>query len=229
MIKTRVLLAEDEADAREILSFYLNTIFDEVVVAQDGAEGLRLYESNLKAGKKFDLILSDIKMPHVDGLEMLGRIYALDKSQKFIIVSAYQDEEKLLQSIHLRVIGYFLKPLNIDNVMDMLRQAKEEVIKEKAQMPQKIYIDAHYSYDVNEKLLYEDNKIVKLSKQETQVLDLLIKNKGKIVEIAAIKVHLWGSVEILNATFRTTIKRLKDKLEVHDFIVSRKGLGYIIE
>jgi len=226
MIRTRVLLCEDEKDAREILSFYLNTIFEEVVVAEDGLEGLNTYKSNLENGTAFDLVLTDIKMPNMDGMEMLETIYEINKDQKFIIVSAYQDEEKLLKSINLRVLGYFVKPLNVDNVMNMLQKAKEEVLQEREN---NIKINVIYTYDKNEKLLYEEGKIVKLSKRETQVLDILMQSKGKIVPTDRFKEEIWGTTEKLDSTFRTVVKRLKDKVKRDDFILSRKGQGYMIE
>jgi DNA-binding response OmpR family regulator len=226
MIKTRVLLCEDEKDAREILSFYLNTIFEEVVVAEDGLEGLKTYQSNLENGTAFDLVLTDIKMPNMNGMEMLETIHSLNKDQKFIIVSAYQDEEKLLKSINLRVLGYFVKPLNVDNVMNMLQKAKEEVLQEREN---NIKINAIYTYDKNEKLLYEEGKIVKLSKRETQVLDILMQSKSKIIPTDRFKEEIWGTTEKLDSTFRTVVKRLKDKVKRDDFILSRKGQGYMIE
>jgi len=226
MIKTRVLLCEDEKDAREILSFYLNTIFEEVVVAEDGLEGLEIYRQSIESGTVFDLVLTDIKMPNMDGMEMLETIHALNKNQKFIIVSAYQDEEKLLKSINLRVLGYFVKPLNVDNIMGMLQKAKDEVLSERESI---ITINALYTYDKNEKLLYEEGKIVKLSRRETQVLDILMRSKGKIVKTDTFKEEIWGSTEKLDSTFRTVVKRLKDKVIRKDFILSRKGQGYIIE
>ncbi len=226
MIRTRVLLCEDESDAREILSFYLNTIFEEVVVAKDGIEGLELYKKSLKSEAPFDLVLTDIKMPNMDGMDMLESMHKLNREQKFIIVSAYQDEDKLLRSINLRVLGYFVKPLNVDNVMEMLTKAKEEVLKDKEK---RVKINSHYVYDALEKLLYEDGKMVKLSKRETQVLDILMRSKGKIVPTDNFKKEIWGTTEKLDSTFRTVMKRLKDKIKKEDFILSRKGQGYIIE
>jgi len=226
MIRTRVLLCEDEKDAREILSFYLNTIFEEVVVAEDGQEGLNIYQKSLENGILFDLVLTDIKMPNMDGMEMLETIHTLNKDQKFIIVSAYQDEEKLLKSINLRVLGYFVKPLNVDNVMNMLQKAKEEVLQERES---NIRINDIYTYDKDEKLLYEEGRIVKLSKRETQVLDILMRSKGKIVPTDRFKEEIWGTTEKLDSTFRTVVKRLKDKVKRDDFILSRKGQGYMVE
>ncbi len=226
---TRVLLAEDESVAREILEFYLNTIFDEVIVAEDGLEGLKLYKKNYNQHKKIDLVLTDIKMPNMDGIEMLENIYQINKNQKFIIVSAYKDEQMLLKSIDLKVLGYFIKPLNVDNVMEMLTKAKDEVLEDQKKDQGIALINNIYIYNTKSKILYENDKLVKLSKKETQALDILIQNRNKIVEIESFKKALWKDKETLDATFRTVMKRLKDKIKTKDFILSRKGQGYIIE
>ena len=228
---TRVLLVEDETDAREILSFYLNTIFEDVVVAIDGQEALEIYQDDLSEGKKFDLVLTDIKMPRLNGMDMIEKMLSLVDNQKFIIVSAYKDEEKLLKSINFRVLGYFLKPINVDNMMEILKKAKAEVLKEKEQNRKKrlVKINNHYKYSIKEKLLYCDSSLVKLSKKEVQLLDILMQNIGTIVTIKECKLALWGDANKSDTTFRTVMKRLKDKIALSDFVLSLKGQGYIIE
>ncbi|WP_331774153.1 response regulator transcription factor [Sulfurospirillum sp. 1612] len=228
---TRVLLVEDEADAREILSFYLNTIFEDVVTAVDGAIGYETFQKELEAGKTFDLVLTDIKMPNLNGMDMIEQMLALRKEQKFIIVSAYKDEEKLLKSINFRVLGYFLKPINVDNMMKILSKAKEQVLKEKEQslISDAIVINTHYTYYPKRKLLYCDDEWVKLSKQETQLLDILANNIGNITTIETFKLALWNDINKSDVTFRTVMKRLKDKIGKEDFILSLKGQGYMIE
>jgi len=226
---TRVLLAEDESVASEILGFYLNTIFDEVIIAEDGLKGLELYKKSIRDNKKIDLVLTDIKMPNMDGIEMLENIYALNKNQKFIIVSAYKDEAMLLKSINLKVLGYFIKPLNVDNIMKMLIKAKNEVLEDQRKDSGIIQINDIYTYNMQSKLLYENDTLVKLSKKETGALDILMHNRNNIVEIDSFKKVLWENKKTLDATFRTVMKRLKDKLKTKDFITSRKGQGYIIE
>ena len=71
---TRVLLVEDEEDAREILEFYLATIFDEVELATNGEEGFDTCLAHQKQNKFFDVIITDIKMPKKDGMTMIEDI-----------------------------------------------------------------------------------------------------------------------------------------------------------
>ncbi|MDN5377069.1 MAG: hypothetical protein PWQ42_365 [Sulfurospirillum sp.] len=226
---TRAMLAEDEEVAREILSFYLETIFDEVVVVKDGQEGLETYKKHLQQNIPFDLIITDIKMPRLDGLKMLEFIHNLNPKQKFIIVSAYKDEENLLKSIELQVLGYFVKPLNVDNVMHMLKKAKEEVLQDRKEEMTKIQINSIFAYDKKEKLLYENNTLVKLSAKESTLLEILIQNQGKIISQEALKIAIWEDEQKSDSTFRALMKRLKDKIKAGDFILSRKSQGYIIE
>ncbi len=228
---TRVLLVEDEVDAREILSFYLNTIFEDVVVAEDGLDGLKIFKDNLEKGNFFDLVLTDIKMPRLNGMDMIEKMLELVEHQKFIIVSAYRDEEKLMKSINFRVLGYFLKPINVDNMMEILIKAKEEVLKEKQKLKENklIKINKNFTYAIDEKLLYCNSSLVKLSKKETELLNKLVQNIGKIVTLEEFKLALWNDENKSDTTFRTVMKRLKDKINVQDFILSLKGQGYTIE
>ena len=105
---TRVLLVEDEDVARKTLAFYLNTIFDEVIVAKDGEEGINLYNQSAQENQRFDLVLTDLKMPNVDGMDMINEILKVNADQRFIIVSAHKNEDDLLKLINLRVLGYFV-------------------------------------------------------------------------------------------------------------------------
>lgn len=229
---TRVLLVEDEAVARKTLSFYLNTIFDEVVVACDGQEGFSLFKQNFEDGKNFDLVLTDLKMPNKDGITMIDDMRELVPNQRFIIVSAHKNEDDLLKLINLRVLGYFVKPLNIDNMMEMLKKAKEEVLADNNISSNKnelLTINKKYTYNrLNDKLYFEE-KSVKLSKKELDILKVLVANIGEVVSVEKFKKAVWNDINTNDSAFRTVMKRLKDKIKEDDFIISHKGYGYIIE
>jgi DNA-binding response OmpR family regulator len=229
---TRVLLVEDEDVARKTLSFYLNTIFDEVVTACDGNEASMIYKKNFDENKNFDLVLTDLKMPNKDGITMIDEIRELVPNQRFIIVSAHKNEDDLLKLINLRVLGYFVKPLNIDNMMEMLKKAKDEVLEDNLGTKKEenlVTLNSKYTYDrVNNKLYCEQN-IVKLSKKELDILMVLMDNLGEVVPVEKFKELVWNDINTNDSAFRTVMKRLKDKIKEDDFIISHKGFGYIIE
>lgn len=231
--KTKVLLVEDEDLARKTLSFYLNTIFDEVVLAKDGEEGLNLVKENFQNNEDFDLVITDLNMPNLSGMQMIDEILKLHPIQRFIIVSAHKNEEDLLKLINLRVSGYFVKPLDIDNMMLMLQKAKDEVIKDKQPLvnlnKSLITLNNSYTFDLSSNKLYHNNLIVKLSKKESEILDVLIQNLGELISVDRFKQIVWNDININDSSFRTVMKRLKDKIKDDDFIISHKGYGYIIE
>ena len=231
--KTKVLLVEDEELARKTLAFYLNTIFDEVVMACDGAEALEIIKSSFSKKDNFDLIISDLSMPNLNGMQMIDEILKLLPNQRFIIVSAHKNEEDLLKLINLRVSGYFVKPLNIDNMMEMLQKAKDEVIKDKQPLVNSnkslITLNNSYTFDLSSNKLYHNNFILNLSKKESEILDVLIQNLGELISVDRFKQMVWNDININDSSFRTVMKRLKDKIKDDDFIISHKGYGYIIE
>ncbi|WP_417334436.1 response regulator transcription factor [Halarcobacter sp.] len=230
--KTRVLLVEDEDVARKTLSFYLNTIFDEVVVACDGQEASKVFKKDFEEDRTFDLVLTDLKMPNKDGISMIDDIRELVPNQRFIIVSAHKNEDDLLKLINLRVLGYFVKPLNIDNMMEMLKKAKDEVLADNAVSDVQetlITLNRRYTYDIKTDKLYNQESIVKLSKKELDILKVLIDNLGEVVPVEKFKQDVWNDINTNDSAFRTVMKRLKDKVKEDDFIISHKGYGYIIE
>ncbi len=230
--KTRVLLVEDEDVARKTLSFYLNTIFDEVVVACDGQEASKVFKKDFDEDRTFDLVLTDLKMPNKDGISMIDDIRELVPNQRFIIVSAHKNEDDLLKLINLRVLGYFVKPLNIDNMMEMLKKAKDEVLADNAVSDVQetlITLNRRYTYDIKTDKLYNQESIVKLSKKELDILKVLIDNLGEVVPVEKFKQDVWNDINTNDSAFRTVMKRLKDKVKEDDFIISHKGYGYIIE
>lgn len=232
-IITRVLLVEDEEDAREILEFYLDTIFDEVQIACDGEQGLELYKKYHDENKTFDLVLTDIKMPNKDGLTMVDDITQLNENQKFIIVSAYKDEEYLFRSIGLNVISYFVKPLEVKTVMQMLKKVKTKVLEDKSSkqeiLDEVINLNRTYSFNTKTNLLYKGDELINLSKKEVLLIQALITNIKEIKTKEYLKEFIWNDTKTSDATMRTVIKRVKDKVSDDDFIVSKKGLGYIVE
>jgi two-component system chemotaxis response regulator CheY len=124
----RALIAEDEFVGRKILSAFLNTLF-EVDVAVNGQEALGAFTMAHKEGRPYDLILMDIMMPEMDGLEALTQIRALEQEKKIrpqvkvLMTTALDDPKTVIRSFHDgEASGYITKPIAKDKLFDELKK-----------------------------------------------------------------------------------------------------------
>lgn len=123
-----VLYAEDESIIQEGITETLNLFEMNVICAQNGEEGLALYKSSKE---KIDLVLTDIKMPKLDGLKMVEEIRKENQDIPIIITTAHQEIDFLMQSIDLNINAYILKPIDIYKLQAALIKAIEsKVLKE---------------------------------------------------------------------------------------------------
>lgn len=121
-----VLYVEDETDLRQSVASYLKKIFDDVRVCVDGSDGLEAYKK-----QKPDIIISDILMPNMNGIEMLKLIKDIHPSQNIIITSAYTESEFFIDSIKLGVGSYIIKPINYDQMVEVLYTMVLKISQEK--------------------------------------------------------------------------------------------------
>lgn len=121
-----VLYVEDEELARRQLEKVLKRLFKEVVVAKNGLEGFQTFQEHKLEEKKIDLILSDINMPHMSGIEMLEKIRVNDPEIPIIFTTARSETEYLLKAIALNVVYYALKPIDIEDVVSKIEQVCEK-------------------------------------------------------------------------------------------------------
>ncbi len=122
----RILYVEDENRLRSKVVAYLSKFFKDVDEAKDGAEGLYKYKKS-----KYDIVITDISMPNMGGLSMAKEIKKIDKTQKIIIVSAYSDNQKFLQSIKIGIDGYILKPFDYKQINEVIYKSASSLKESK--------------------------------------------------------------------------------------------------
>jgi len=132
--KFNLLYVEDDKSTREASLFLLENFFDHIVVAVDGRDGIEKFKEN-----DIDLIITDINMPYLNGLEMISEIKKLDIDIKVIIFSANMEPKYFTESIQLGVDGYLIKPIEIEHLINILHNIVSSMrlrdeIKEKAEM-----------------------------------------------------------------------------------------------
>ena len=110
-----VLYCEDEKDLRDATIGILKNFTKQQFIAEDGAEGLELFKKNKD---EIDLIITDVNMPNMNGLEMSKIIKDLNPDIPIIVATAFSNSEYLLDAIELGVDKYVLKPVNIKKLLD---------------------------------------------------------------------------------------------------------------
>lgn len=121
-----VLFVEDEEVAREILAKVLSKMFKNVITASNGLEAYEKFELASNSSNKIDLIISDINMPIVNGLDMLENIRKIDNFVPAIFVTARSETSNILRAIDLNVTNYIIKPIQTDVLLKKISDACEK-------------------------------------------------------------------------------------------------------
>lgn len=176
--KVNVLYVEDEEEVRTLTVSILSRLVKNVVEAINGQEGLEKFEMHNKQEndlEPFDLVVTDINMPKMDGLKMLEAIHEIDNDIPSIITTAHNDSDFLREAINQRVRGYVNKPLNLRDLMDSIVLAVEpKFLKDRlieanknleAQVEEKT-LELRSIIDSQENMIavYDDNKITNMNK-----------------------------------------------------------------
>lgn len=121
-----ILLVEDDVVIRNIYSQLLNRKVANLYVAGDGDAGYESYKTN-----KPNLVITDIKMPVMNGLDMVKKIRKNDKEQRIIIMSAYGESRFFLRAIEVGVKGFLIKPVDTDHLFNIIDEQAKDILLEK--------------------------------------------------------------------------------------------------
>jgi signal transduction histidine kinase len=118
----KILYVEDNEEARDATQDVLEEFFENITVAVDGQDGLDKFRAN-----EFDLIITDINMPKLDGISMLKEIRKENTDIAVLVISAYNESGYFMETIRLNVEGYILKPLEINQFITMISKVVEKI------------------------------------------------------------------------------------------------------
>jgi len=218
---TKILYVEDEVLIRNQAVEYLSLIYENVLEAEDGLEALEVY-----ATKRPHIIISDIEMPKMNGLEMAREIRKKNKKIPIIIATAHTQSAYLLDALELQLIKYIVKPVTVKKLKVALDIAHEYIDEEKVQSV--VVFSDTAVYDTLNKTLVIENQIVKLSHNEIALTDLLLNNKNRVVTYEEIEGAIWGYEGMTKDALRTLVRTLRRKMK-ENFIENVSGYGYKIK
>ena len=210
-----VLYIEDEDQIRENVTELLSDYFNAFHTANSGEEG---YEKFLV--KKIDIVIVDIELPKMNGIELLQKIRDRDKEIHLVVISGHTKTEYLLGAIPFKLEEYIVKPLNSRKIRELLSRLDEafsgDLITE---------IIPEVLLDRERAIVFFDGSEHPLTKRELDILSILADKK--VISYDEIDA-LWGhDIPTANAV-RTCIKRLRQKLP-EDTLKTRMGFGYYVE
>jgi len=176
-----VLYTEDDIGVREVFGAMLGKIFKEVILCANGLEGLERFKTRHYANLRIDIIISDINMPKMNGLDMLEEIRKIDYDTPAILTTAHGESNCLLKAIEVNISYYALKPVNtpllLENIQKicMIRHSRDLIIRKEKKLSAYIKIIGQvativrvdkdgYFIDANELFceisLYNKNEII---------------------------------------------------------------------
>lgn len=149
-----VLYVEDDLKLREEMKLYLGNFFPRLVVCSNGFEGLEIYKNDT-----FDIVITDIMMPKMTGIEMLGAIKKINPLQEMMITSAYSQSEYLLEAIKLGIDAYILKPVQYNQIIEVLYKTASRIMQGRENEEYRLHLETLVDMKVKACNLLEEEKI----------------------------------------------------------------------
>lgn len=215
-----ILYVEDDDIAHENGIEYLENYFENIYAAKDAVTALKLYEEY-----KPDIIITDIQMPKLNGLEFVKRIRQKDQKTQVIIITAHSDTEYLLKAVELKLVKYLIKPVKEKDFYNALNLCIQSIHEEFSNI---IDLSNNTYFDRFNKTLVMNNEIIQLRTKEIKLLTLLLKNKNRYVTYTEIENFIWHDSVMTKDALKTLVKNLKAKLP-KNLISNLTGTGYKIE
>ncbi|MBA4304056.1 MAG: DNA-binding response regulator [Sphingobacteriaceae bacterium] len=218
----KILAVDDEPDILEIIGYNLSKEGYEVLTASNGADAIRIAKE-----QRPDLIILDIMMPKMDGIETCRQIKEIDKLKNTFVVFLTAREEEFVEIMGFSAGAddYIAKPIKpralLSRINAILRRSggKEDAVQPKIQIND-------LSIDRETYMVTKGNEQIVLAKKEFELLFLLASKPGKVFSRDLILEQIWGNdVVVINRTIDVHIRKLREKIG-EDYIQTVKGVGY---
>lgn len=224
-VKQKILIVDDEPDILELIEYNLKKEGYQVFLASNGQEGIAV-------AKKVhpDLIILDIMMPKMDGIEACRLMRAIPefKSTFMVFLTARSEEYSEIAGFNVGADDYIAKPIKpralVSRINAILRRnsSPDEISDNKVEIGDLVIDREAY-------LVYQDGKKVVLAKKEFELLYLLASKPGKVYTRESILKNIWeDSVVVTNRTIDVHIRKLREKLG-ETYVATVKGVGYKFE
>jgi len=213
-----ILYVEDDDFIREEGVEYLSLIYDTILEARNGQEALEIYTHS-----KPNIIITDIEMPIINGLQMVKKIRQKDKTTPIIVISAFMNPEYLLEAIELRLVKYVVKPLSnykLDVALELAHQYLDDEEKKCI-----VHLSKSSYYDQINRTLIVNKEIISLTHNEMLLLSLLSQKANNLLTYSEIKNKIWHYEEQYIDSLRSLVRALRQKIG-ETKVQNISGMGY---
>jgi two-component system KDP operon response regulator KdpE len=217
----RVLVIDDEPPIRKLLRMGLSTQGYEILEAPNGKTALELLS------EKPGLIILDLGLPDIQGLELLRMIRARSEGVPIVVLSSRGDEAGKVQALDFGADDYVTKPFGMDELLARMRAALRHQLQIHGERP--VFRVGDLSVDLVRRIVKVGEKDVKLSPKEYDLLRTLVQHAGKVLTHKFLLNELWD--ELTDAQYlRVYVRQLRQKLEADperpQYILTETGIGY---
>lgn len=218
----KVLVIDDEPPIRKLLRMGLSAHGYEVLEAPSGRVSLELLEQ-----EKPDLVILDLGLPDIQGLDLLRMIRSRNESVPIVVLSSRGDEAGKVQALDLGADDYVTKPFGMDELLARMRAALRHQLQTHGERP--IFRVNDLSVDLVRRIVRMGDKDVKLSPKEYELLRVLVQHAGKVLTHKFLLGQLWD--DLTDAQYlRVYVRQLRQKIEADperpQYILTETGIGY---
>jgi two-component system, OmpR family, response regulator len=221
--KGEILVVDDEASIRTLISEVMNIAGYQVAIAEDGLDAL-----NQIRNKKFDLIVLDVNLPKLDGFALLEKIRESAPTQPIIMISARTEKDDVTHGLRLGADDYIRKPFSVEELVLRIENRLRREFKKEVQT----YIAGPIELNEQEHTVTFNGQEVDLSPTEFNLLLILIQNQNRVLSKEKLLDLVWGlDFETSTNVVDTYISYLRKKLHKDQFegIKTIRGIGFKLE
>src|SRR6202521_5868590 len=217
----RILVIDDEPPIRKLLRMGLTSQGYEVLDAPNGKIALELL------AKKPDLVILDLGLPDIDGLDLLRGIRQRQANLPIVVLSSRGDEAGKVAALDLGADDYVTKPFGMDELLARMRAALRHQLQTHGERP--IFRVGELSVDLVRRIVKAGEKEIKLSPKEYDLLRVLVQHAGKVLTHKFLLGELWD--DLTDAQYlRVYVRQLRQKIEPDperpQYVLTETGIGY---
>ena len=226
--KRAVLVVEDEHAISNFICRALSANDYKPIPATSGKEGLSLFFSHSP-----DLVLLDLGLPDMDGLEVLHQLNTLPNEVPVIIISARDRESEKVKALDMGADDYVVKPFGVSELLARIRTTlrRADRLKLSQGIQRDVYQVKDLTVDIAKHQVIQNGELIHFTQNEFKILELLAIHAGKVLTYDFILEHVWGpyggnSNQILRVNMANIRRKLGENPSDPKYIYTELGIGY---